>query len=69
MACKKVMNVSASNVLSEFIIDEAKRLLIYTDNSIAQVAFILSFNDSSHFIKYFKRFTGITPHNYRANLF
>lgn len=69
MACKKVMNISASNVLSEFIIDEAKRLLIYTDNSIAQVAFILSFNDSSHFIKYFKRFTGITPHNYRANLF
>ncbi|GGI23369.1 MULTISPECIES: AraC family transcriptional regulator [Pedobacter] len=69
LACKKEINSSASTVLSEFIINEAKRLLIYTDNTVAEIAFILSFNDPSHFIKYFKRFTTITPQNYRVNLF
>lgn len=68
LACKKEINVSASIVLSEFIINEAKRLLIYTDSTVAEIAFILSFNDPSHFIKYFKRFTDITPQNYRATL-
>jgi AraC family transcriptional regulator, transcriptional activator of pobA len=68
LACKKEMNISASVVLSEFIINEAKRLLIYTDNTVAEISFDLSFNDASHFVKYFKRFTGFTPQNYRANL-
>lgn len=68
LACKKETNISASNVLSEFIISEAKRLLIYTDSTVAEIAHGLSFNDSSHFIKYFKRFTGNTPKNYRLNL-
>jgi len=69
LACKKEISTSASNVIAEFIINEAKRLLIYTDNTVAEVAFILSFNDPSHFIKYFKRFTGITPQNYLVNSF
>jgi AraC family transcriptional activator of pobA len=68
LACRKEINIAASNVLSEFIIGEAKRLLIYTDSTVAEIAIGLSFNDSSHFIKYFKRFTGNTPKNYRLNL-
>ncbi|TCD11019.1 helix-turn-helix domain-containing protein [Pedobacter frigidisoli] len=68
LACKKEMNIPASVVLSEFIINEAKRLLIYTDNTVAEITFELSFNDTSHFVKYFKRFTGYTPQNYRASL-
>jgi AraC-like DNA-binding protein len=68
LACKKEMNTTASNVLGEFIINEAKRLLVYTDNTVAEIAFILNFNDASHFVKYFKRFTSHTPQNYRTNL-
>jgi len=67
LVCKKELNTSASNVLSEFLVNEAKRLLIYTSNTVAEVAFTLSFNDPSHFIKYFKRFTGSTPQNYRKS--
>jgi len=68
LACKKEMKVPASAILSEFIINEAKRLLIYTDNTVGEIGFDLSFNDTSHFVKYFKRFTGYTPQNYRAGL-
>lgn len=64
-ACRKSGNMSATDVLSEFIISEAKRHLIYTDNTIAEIAFNLNFNDSSHFIKYFKRFTTFTPRLFR----
>lgn len=60
-ACRKAANMSASEVLAEFVIGEARRLLIYTDKTVAEVSFALSFKDSSHFIKYFKRFTGYTP--------
>jgi len=54
-------------VLSEFIISEAKRLLLYTDNTIAEISFLLDFNDPSHFVKYFKRKTGQTPLSFRKN--
>lgn len=64
--CRRAANLSAAEVLSEFIISEAKRLLIYTDNTISEIAFRLSFNDSSHFVKYFKRFIGATPKNFRV---
>jgi len=66
-ACRKSGNLSAADVLSEFIISEAKRHLLYTDNTIAEIAFHLNFNDSSHFIKYFKRFAAVTPQAFRTD--
>lgn len=64
-ACRKIANQPAAEVLSEFIIEEAKRLLLYTDNTIAEIAYAFEFSDSSHFVKYFKRHTGYTPKVFR----
>jgi len=64
-ACRKSVNQSAAEVLAEHIISEAKRLLFYTDKSVSEISFSLSFNDPSHFVKYFKRFTGYTPQVFR----
>lgn len=66
-ACRKAVNQSAEEVLSEFIISEARRLLIYTDNTIAEISFMLDFHDPSHFVKYFKRKTGETPLTFRKS--
>ena len=63
--CRKAANQSAADLLADFIINEAKRLLLYTHNTVAETAFALDFKDASHFIKYFKRFTGLTPQIYR----
>lgn len=63
--CRKAVDRPAAGVLAEAIIDEAKRLLIYTDNTIAEVSFSLSFKDPSHFAKYFKRHAGYTPQGFR----
>jgi AraC family transcriptional regulator, transcriptional activator of pobA len=65
-ACRKAINQSAAEVLADHIIGEAKRLLIYTSNTIAEISFTLDFNDPSHFVKYFKRFTSHTPQAFRS---
>lgn len=65
-ACRKASNQSAAVVLAEHIISEAKRLLIYTGNTVSEISFSLEFNDPSHFVKYFKRFTGHTPQAFRS---
>lgn len=64
--CRKAAEQSAAEVLAGYVIAEARRLLLYTDHTITEIAFKLSFNDASHFVKYFKRFTSHTPQAFRA---
>ncbi|GGH29950.1 helix-turn-helix domain-containing protein [Sphingobacterium alkalisoli] len=59
--CRKALNQSAAEVIAEHIISEAKRQLIYTECSVSEIAYNLNFSDSSHFVKFFKRYTGVTP--------
>lgn len=66
--CHKVFNKTASDVIAEHIIMEVKRQLAYTNKSISDIAYDLEFKDSSHFTKYFKRYTQLTPFQYRKNL-
>ncbi|MEP6950574.1 MAG: helix-turn-helix transcriptional regulator [Ginsengibacter sp.] len=65
-ACRKAINQPAANVLSGFVLSEAKRLLLYTDNTISEIAFALKFTDPSHFVKYFKKFLASTPQAFRS---
>jgi AraC-like DNA-binding protein len=66
-ACRKAIDQSATEVLGEFITGEAKRLLVYTNNTVSQIATTLDFIDASHFVKYFKRITGTTPQSFRLS--
>jgi AraC-like DNA-binding protein len=64
-SCRKTVDQAASEVLASYIISEAKRLLTYTENTVAEIAYALSFKDASHFVKYFKRYTNSTPQGFR----
>ena len=66
-ACRKAVNQPAADVLSGFILSEAKRLLLYTDSTISEIAYTLKFTDPSHFVKYFKKFLGSTPQSFRTS--
>lgn len=46
-------------------VEEAKRLLVLTDDPIASISTKLTFHDQTHFGKVFKRHTGMTPRRYR----
>jgi len=63
--CQKHAGKCASDFISQQLILEAKRLLLHTDNTINEIAYLLSFNDASHFVKFFKRIEGLTPSNFR----
>ena len=47
-------------------IDEAKRLLRYSDKHAADIAFYLGFSSQSHFIRVFKKYVFLTPNEYRT---
>lgn len=63
--CRNESGKSASEILSDFILSEAKRLLLYTEKNISEIAYSLSFRDNSHFTKYFKRHVGKTPSEFK----
>jgi AraC-like DNA-binding protein len=48
-------------------IQTARQLLENTDKSCTDIAYEVGFTDQSHFIKHFKRVTGITPARYRRS--
>lgn len=58
--------------LTEFILkektEEAKRLLMYTDKSLASIGQHLGFSSQSHFTKAFKKYAGKTPRAFREEL-
>jgi AraC family transcriptional activator of pobA len=55
----------ASKLVSDRILREARRLLIYTNLSASQVAYELGFNDPAHFSRVFTRGTGLPPRRFR----
>ena len=46
--CRKELNKTASDVVAEHIIKEVKRRLIYSNESISEIAFSLDFKDSAY---------------------
>ena len=49
-------------------IEKAKKLLGSTDMSIMKVSMMSGYSNPAYFTKHFKRITGITPKEYRAQL-
>jgi AraC-like DNA-binding protein/mannose-6-phosphate isomerase-like protein (cupin superfamily) len=56
---------SASEIIHERIVLEAKRLLAHTTMPAAQIAYRLRFQDPSYFGRFFRRTTGQTPGAFR----
>lgn len=64
--CKKNLGVSATQLIQQRVLLEAKRLLHSTDFSIKEIAFELGFVDHAYFSNFFKNQTGTTPKTFRA---
>lgn len=61
----KYSKTTPLQVIQERTIQEAKRLLLYTDKSIKEIAFELGYEDASHFAKFFKKQTTQSPLSHR----
>ncbi|QZE15388.1 helix-turn-helix transcriptional regulator [Halosquirtibacter laminarini] len=63
--CRKAVGFTASQIIADVTIKEAKRQIKYTQHSVSEIAYNLNFKDPSHFVKYFKRYTQTTPNEFR----
>lgn len=63
--CNDLLGTSAGEVIRNRILLEAKRLLINLDLTIAEIGYRLNFSDNSYFTKFFKKYTGLTPEEFR----
>lgn len=64
---KTSLKKTASVMINEQIILEAGRLLVSTTKQVSQIAEQLGYDDSSYFIRFFKKQTGLTPEAFRKN--
>lgn len=64
--CKKLVGKVPSELLMDRIILEAKRLIIHTQMSINQISNELNYNDSSYFVRLFKKICKQTPDQFRS---
>lgn len=62
---KQAIGSSFREYLNMVRIEESKRLLSNTDYAIIDIAIATGFEDQSYFSKVFKKYTGLTPKQYR----
>lgn len=66
---KKTTGVTVSFYIRQKKMEEARNLLRFTDDSIAQIASALAFPTQSYFIEVFQKQEGMTPKKYRSLTF
>lgn len=67
-AIKSLSGKTASEIIIERLILEAKRLLMFSDLSNKEVAFRLNYEDPSYFTRIFRKKTGFTPSAFRIQM-
>ncbi|MBA6157117.1 helix-turn-helix domain-containing protein [Tenacibaculum sp. S7007] len=67
IVCKEVINKTAKQYIDEFVILEAKRNLVNSTIKSTELAYLMGFEESTNFVKYFKKHTGFTPNSFKNN--
>lgn len=63
--CKKELGLSASQYIDHLVMEEACRLLAFTDIPVSEIGYRLGFSDPSYFSKRFRTLRHETPTRYR----
>lgn len=61
----KVTGKTVTDIIAKLVVTDAQAKLKSTDLTIQEIAYSLNFPDISFFGKYFKRYTGMSPKQYR----
>jgi AraC-like DNA-binding protein len=59
---------SPCDFAEERLMEEARKMLRETPMPVAEIGYRLTFPDPTNFTKFFKRFSGMTPRQYRNQL-
>lgn len=64
---RTTLNKTTTQIISERVMLEAKRLMVHSYNTLAEISEILGYEDYAHFSKVFKDKNGITPKSFKRN--
>lgn len=63
--CRIALGMSSLDVINMRVIQEAQCELVYTAQTIKQLAASLGFNDEAYFTRFFHKHTGVSPKQFR----
>lgn len=66
---KNLQLESPNQLIINRILLEAKRLLVYTDKTVKEIAYDLGYEDPAYFNRLFTQKTGNTPSNFKKNYY
>ncbi|WP_229743518.1 helix-turn-helix domain-containing protein [Aliidongia dinghuensis] len=66
-ACRSVTGKTALTVMHDRLMIEAKRALLYTGMTAAEIAWSMGFADPAYFNRFFSRRAGLSPGAFRAS--
>jgi len=68
IVCRKETGITAGNLIRRRLLLEARRLLSLTTQDVKEIAYELGFSDTSYFSRFFRRYTGQTPLEFRQQV-
>lgn len=64
---RQALGTTAKMYIHKSLFEEAKRMLSYTTLSVNEISSALHFDTASYFIRFFRKYAGMTPLQYREN--
>lgn len=62
---KHIFGISPASDVINAKMNAAKNMLLYSNNSVNEIAVLLGYNSTTHFIRQFKKYNGVTPARYK----
>jgi len=66
--CQDFIGKSAGELIRDRVLLESKRLLTNAGMTITEISLNLNFQDNSYFNRFFRKYTGLTPNEFRKQL-
>ena len=65
-ACRRIAHSSPLRIIQERLMLESKRLMLYSNMTVAETAYFLGFADPAYFARFFKQNAGVYPRQFRT---
>jgi AraC family 4-hydroxyphenylacetate 3-monooxygenase operon regulatory protein len=66
--CRRIADLPSKRLVHDRLMQEAKRLLLFTVHSVNEICYELGFKDPAYFSRFFSRNAGVTPGEYRLRV-